>query len=55
MTAGEALDHILEPCRIAERDDVAGAVGVEWFAIPVAHHATCTFDNGSERGKVMKF
>ena len=52
---GQPLKHILKPRRVAERDDMALACGIQRFARPVAHQAACAFDDGDECRKVMDF
>src|SRR3546814_5205908 len=54
MVAGEPFDHILEPRRIAQGDDMTRALAVQRIAVPVAHRPARALDDRHERGEVVK-
>ena len=54
VPAGERRNHVFQPRRIAQRQHVALACGVERIAAPVAHRAARAFDHRHQRRVVVE-
>ena len=54
VVAGQGFDDIVEPRRIAERNDMAIGPGVERLAVPIGHRAARAFYHRHERGPIVE-
>ena len=55
MMAGQRFDdRILQPRRIAQRDNVAVGAGMQRIAVPVAHRAAGAFDHRHQRRPIVQ-
>ena len=55
MPAGQRLDHVLQPRRVAQRQHMAVTGGVERLAVPVGHHAPGPLHHRHQRRPVVQF